>query len=338
MKASDFSAFLTQYLTHYLPVQRNLSSNTVRSYRDTFKLLLIFCRDEKGLNIAKLHMRQLDRRCIEEFMLWLTNSRGVSPSTYNQRLCAIHAFLNFVMTEEPAYMEQCIQILKIPSMVSPTPPAQYLSPNSLKLLLSMPDVSTKQGLRHLVLLTVLYDTAARVSELVDIRIRDVRLDFPAVITLHGKGRKVRTIPIMKQTAELLREYLTENRIDTKHNPDMPLFWNSRHNKMTRSGVTYIVQKYTDAARETSLDIPLKISPHIFRHTKAMHLVQANVNPIYIKDYLGHADISTTEVYARADNEAKRAVLEQATAHLDLPTSSNWEQDSELIEWLSSLGR
>ena len=150
--------------------------------------------------------------------------------------------------------------------------------------------------------------------------------------------KVRTIPIMKQTAELLREYLTENRIDTKHNPDMPLFWNSRHNKMTRSGVTYIVQKYTDAARETSLDIPLKISPHIFRHTKAMHLVQANVNPIYIKDYLGHADISTTEVYARADNEAKRAVLEQATAHLDLPTSSNWEQDSELIEWLSSLGR
>ena len=108
--------------------------------------------------------------------------------------------------------------------------------------------------------------------------------------------------------------------------------------MTRSGVTYIVQKYTDAARETSLDIPLKISPHIFRHTKAMHLVQANVNPIYIKDYLGHADISTTEVYARADNEAKRAVLEQATAHLDLPTSSNWEQDFELIEWLSSLGR
>ena len=87
MKASDFSAFLTQYLTHYLPVQRNLSCNTVRSYRDTFKLLLIFCRDEKGLNIAKLHMRQLDRHCIEEFMLWLTNSRGVSPSTYNQRLC-----------------------------------------------------------------------------------------------------------------------------------------------------------------------------------------------------------------------------------------------------------
>lgn len=140
-------------------------------------------------------------------MLWLTNSRGASSSTYNQRLCVIHAFFNYVMTEEPAYMEQCIQILKIPSMVSPAPPAQYLTPNNLKHLLSMPDASTKQGRRHLVLLTVLYDTAARASELVDICIRDVRLDFPAVITLHGKGGKIRTLPIMKQTAELLRGYI-----------------------------------------------------------------------------------------------------------------------------------
>lgn len=100
MKASDFSKFLTQYLTHYLPVQRNLSSNTIRSYRDTFKLLLIFCRDEKGFNIAKLNLSKLDKKCIEDFLLWLTNTRGSSPSTYNQRLCAIHAFFDYVMTEE----------------------------------------------------------------------------------------------------------------------------------------------------------------------------------------------------------------------------------------------
>lgn len=117
MKASDFSRFLTQYLTHYLPVQRNLSSNTIRSYRDTFKLLLIFCRDEKGFNIAKLNLSKLDKKCIEDFLLWLTNTRGSSPSTYNQRLCAIHAFFDYVMTEEPTYMEQCILILKIQSMV-----------------------------------------------------------------------------------------------------------------------------------------------------------------------------------------------------------------------------
>ena len=117
---------------------------------------------------------------------------------------------------------------------------------------------------------------------------------------------------------------------------MPLFWNARRQKLTRSGITYIVQKYADMAKAASPGMPAKISPHVFRHTKAMHLVQANVNPVYIKDYLGHADISTTEVYARADNDAKRDVLEKATEHLGLPKASHWEQDAELIEWLSSL--
>lgn len=282
-------------------------------------------------------LAKLDKKCIEDFLLWLTKTRGSSPATYNQRLCAIHAFFDYVMTEEPAYMEQCILIFNIPSMVSPAPPAQYLTPEKLKHLLSMPDTSTSKGRRHLVLLNVLYDTAARVSELVDICMRDVRLDFPAVITLHGKGGKIRTVPLMKQTAELLRSYLAENHIDVQRNPDMPLFWNGSRHKLTRSGITYIVQKYADMARETDTGMPTKISPHVFRHTKAMHMVQANVNPIFIKDYLGHADISTTEVYARADNEAKRAALEKATAHLDLPKASHWEQDTELIEWLSSLG-
>ena len=110
-----------------------------------------------------------------------------------------------------------------------------------------------------------------------------------------------------------------------------------YRKLTRSGITYIVQKYAAAAQAISTDIPATISPHVFRHTKAMHLVQANVNTIYIKDYLGHADISTTEVYARADNEAKRAALEKASLCLELPCASNWEQDADLIAWLSSLG-
>lgn len=120
-------------------------------------------------------------------------------------------------------------------------------------------------------------------------------------------------------------------------PDMPLFWSGNYRKLTRSGITYIVQKYAAAAQAISTDIPATISPHVFRHTKAMHLVQANVNTIYIKDYLGHADISTTEVYARADNEAKRAALEKASLCLELPCASNWEQDADLIAWLSSLG-
>lgn len=200
-----------------------------------------------------------------------------------------------------------------------------------------PDITTPKGRRHLVLLTVLYDTAARVSELADIRMRDVRLDSPAAITLHGKGGKVRTVPLMKQTVELLQSYFTENGITPQKSPDMPLFWSGNYRKLTRSGITYIVQKYAAAAQAISTDIPATISPHVFRHTKAMHLVQANVNTVYIKDYLGHADISTTEIYARADNEAKHAALEKASLCLELPCASNWEQDADLIAWLSSLG-
>ena len=338
MKQSDLSLFLTRYLTHYLPVQRNLSGNTIRSYRDTFKLLLTFCRDMKGYDIAKLNIAKLNKKCIEEFLLWLTDARNASPSSYNQRLCAIHTFFSYVMAEAPEFMEHCVQILKIPSMTAPAPTAQYLTAENLKLILSMPDTSMPKGRRHLTLLTVLYDTAARVSELTDICVRDVRLDYPPVITLHGKGGKIRSVPIMKQTAELLKEYFTENRIHPRIHADMPLFHNSHRIKLTRSGITYIVQKYVDMASTQAMDIPVKVSPHIFRHTKAMHLVQANINPVYIKDYLGHADISTTQIYARADNEAKRAALEKAAEQLNLPKTVPWEQDAELIEWLSSLGR
>jgi len=337
MKRDEFSTLLTRYLAHYLPVQRNLSSNTVRSYRDTFKLLLTFCRDMKGMNISKLTIKQLDKKCIEDFLLWLSTERNASPTTYNQRLYALHAFFDYVMTEEPEYMEHCQRILKISGMETPDKPARYLTVTDLERILSSPDISNKRGRRHLTLLTVLYDTGARVSELVDIRIQDVRLEFPAVITLHGKGGKERTVVIMKQTAALLQSYFAENRIDPKVHFDMPLFWNSHRQKLTRSGITYIVKKYSEEAILENPGVPLKISPHTFRHTKAMHLVQANVNPIYIKDYLGHANLSTTEIYARADNEAKRAVLEKASERFQLPKASDWEHDAELIEWLSSLG-
>lgn len=191
MKSLDFALLLSKYLTQYLPAQRNLSSNTICSYRDTFKLLLIFCRDIQGFNIAKLPMTQLDRKCIEDFILWLRNIRKSSPSTCNQRLCAIHAFFDYVMVEEPQFMEQCIQIHNIPKMVSSAPPAKYLTPDALRCLLATPDITTPKGRRHLVLLTVLYDTAARVSELADIRMRDVRLDSPAAMPVQTTKQNVR---------------------------------------------------------------------------------------------------------------------------------------------------
>jgi site-specific recombinase XerD len=337
MKQSDFGTLLARYLSHYLPVQRNLSVNTIKSYRDTFKQLLKYCRDEKKMKVAKLTVKQLDKRFIEDYLVWLRQARNISPSTYNQRLSAIHAFFDYVMIEEPQYIEHCQKIIKIGVMETPEKPAVYLTASNLQLLLGEPDINSRKGRRHLAILAVLYDTAARVSELTDVKVRDVHLDTPASITLDGKGGKIRTVPLMKQTVTILSEYFTENRINPRLHGDTPLFFNSKRKKLTRSGITYIVQKYASLANNSSSDMPSKVTPHILRHSKAMHMVQANVHTIYIKDYLGHADVSTTEVYARSDNEAKREVFEQASERLKLPQVTGWEQDDELIEWLDSLG-
>ncbi|MDR1536511.1 MAG: site-specific integrase [Clostridiales bacterium] len=337
MKQSDFGTLLTRYLSHHLPVQRNLSVNTIKSYRDTFKQLLKYCRDEKKLKIAKITIKQIDKRFIEDYLIWLRQERKISTSTYNQRLSAIHAFFDYVMVEEPEYIEHCQRIIKIKAMETPEKPAVYLTGSNLQLLLAEPDTNTRKGRRHLAILTVLYDTAARVSELTDVKVRDVRLEAPACITLHGKGDKIRTVPLMKQSVAILTEYLAENRINPRLHGDLPLFWGNNRRKLTRSGITYIVQKYAGQASNSSVDMPLKITPHILRHTKAMHMVQTNVHPIYIKDHLGHADITTTQVYAKAENEVKREVLEQAAGRLELPQVTNWEHDDRLIEWLDSLG-
>lgn len=338
MKQADFAPHLTRYLSHYLPVQRNLSSNTIKSYRDTFKLLLTYCRDVKGFRIDRLSINKLNKKCIEDFLEYLSTNRKYTETTYNQRLCAIHAFFDYLQMDTPEYMAICQDILKIPSKTTPDKPATYLTATNLEHILIAPDASTRKGRRHLTILVVLYDTAARVSELADVKVRDVRLDFPATITFHGKGDKIRSVPLMKQTVALLNDYFKENSINPKFHYDMPLFWGAHRQKLSRSGITYIVNKYTDMARCESTDLPERISPHTFRHTKAMHLVQANVNTVYIKDLLGHANLSTTECYAKADNETKREVLEKAASRYNLPKPSAWEEDAELITWLSNLGK
>lgn len=148
------------------------------------------------------------------------------------------------------------------------------------------------------------------QELVDLRVRDVRLDPPPVLSLTGKGRKTRHVPLMSNTEAVLRQYMTEARLLQNGMQDRPLFCNRQHGKMTREGVAFILDKYVARARAVSSAIPDKVTPHVLRHTKAMHLLQAGVNLIYIRDLLGHVDIATTEVYARADTELKRKALDQ----------------------------
>lgn len=338
-KPTDFSYHLTNYLSAYLPGQRGVSSNTIRSYRDTFSLFLRFCRDQKSINPEKMTMKTFSKELLEEFLIWLEADRGNSIMTRNQRLSAIHAFFKYLQLEAPEHMFLSGQILAIPVKKHPEKNINYLSFEGIKSILSMPDLFTLSGRRDLTMLSLLYDTGARVSEITDIVVCDVRLDEPATIRLTGKGKKTRIVPLMHRVSDLLRRYITEQDLNALHKRDYPLFSNRMNQKLTRAGITYILDKYVKKARESSPElIPKTVSPHCFRHSKAVHLLQAGVNLIYIRDLLGHCDLKTTEIYAKIDPKMKREALENAYQNPNPNQPPVWIQDKSLMTWLSSLGR
>ena len=336
MKPTDFAKYLTEFLSVYLPSQRNVSKNTVYSYRDTFKLLIRYCGETHNMPAERITLSLLSNELILGFLQWLETDRKCSISTRNQRLAALRSFFRFLQGQEPAGLYQFQKVMAIPLKKTRKTTVEYLTPEAVKLLLEQPDKQTAKGRRDLTLLSVLYDTGARVQEMIDIKVGDLTLDGPAVIVLHGKGHKIRRVPITKPTASLLQAYLTENNLDKPWKDQQPLFSNRQHHQLTREGVAYILAKYVEAARKSSTIVPPKVKPHGLRHSKAMHLLQAGVNLIYIRDFLGHVDVKTTEIYARADTETKRNAIENAYPDLIDSNLPDWNKDQELLTWLSGL--
>ena len=336
MKPTDFAKYLTEFLSVYLPTQKNVSKNTICSYRDTFKLLISFCQEKNGIQVEQITLNIFSSKFITDFLEWLETNRKCSIATRNQRLAAIHSFFRYVQTEEPAGIFNFQKITSIPIKKGKKPVIEHLTPEAIKLLLEQPDKHTKKGRRDLTLISVLYDTGARVQELIDIKVCDITLQTPAIITLTGKGNKTRRVPIMKNTASLLQNYILENKLDKPWKNEHLLFINNQHHKLTKEGVAYIVSKYVESARKTSTIVPSKVKIHMLRHTKAMHLLQAGVNLIYIRDFLGHVDLKTTEIYARTDTETKRKAIENVYPDLIDSNLPDWSKDHALLSWLSEL--
>lgn len=189
---------------------------------------------------------------------------------------------------------------------------------------------------NLTLLSTLCDTGYRVQELIELRVRDLILGTAPVLILTGKGNKRRKVPLMKNTLSLLERYISENNLDKAWKSDYLLFQNKQHRKLTKEGVAYIISQYVSQARKESCIVPEKVTPHMFRHSKAVHLLRAGVSLIYIRDLLGHEHIKTTEVYAKCDPELKRQALENAYPDLVDCNLPDWNKDAELISWLSKL--
>jgi integrase/recombinase XerD len=241
----------------------------------------------------------------------------------------------WMQTEDPARMACWQDITAIPAKKQDHPAIRHLTVDQTRRLLAAPDRTARQGRRDATLLATLYDTGARVSELAGLTVRDIRLQRPAIASLTGKGRKTRHVPLDGGTVTLLAAYLKEQRLDEPGHDDHPVFYGQHRARLSRGGIAWIIRKY-QAQTNDPLLAAASISPHILRHSKAMHLYEAGVPLPYIRDILGHVDLSTTEIYARASTEAKRKALE--AAYQDIVTSDlpEWNQDAGLLDWLTNL--
>lgn len=330
MLTKDFPFYLTNFFNDFLPNHKNASKNTIALYKDCFVLFLEFCKNYKNINIDKISFDDISRNLILEFLSWLENSRHSSIQTRNQRLAAWKSFCKFVQFEAPQFFELCAEIRNIEPKKHTKNNVDYLSKDAIKILLNQPDSNKKNELRDLALLSLLYDSGARVQELIDLQVCNLSLNTQAKITITGKGNKTRCVPLNKPVSRILKLYISTFKL----NENDILFANKYGEKFTQKGITYIIDKYVKRAKlEYSNYFNCKISAHTFRHSKAMHILEAGVNLIYIRDFLGHESVITTEIYAKANPEIRRKQIEEASVNVISKSKFSNSQKNELLHFL-----
>ena len=338
---TDFAKHLSKFLSEHLPFERNMSPNTIAAYRDTFVQFIVYMKNVQNIKVERLTLDKITRSRVLDFLSWVQNERNCSIATRNHRLASIHSFISYLQYEEINHLHEWQKIRSIKALKAEKKGINYLTTDGIKLLLDQPDHSTGNGRRNLALLALMYDTGARVQEIIDLTPESLKIESqPYTIRIFGKGRKSRVVPLMKEQIILLKRYMDENHLFEQYKLKHPLFFNSRNEKLSRSGVTYILKTYVNMARQVNPGLmPDNISCHSMRHSKAMHLLHSGVNLVYIRDLLGHVSIQTTEVYARADSKQKREALEKAYEKLAPKTSQReWEKNQNLLSWLKGLQR
>lgn len=311
-KPTDLGRDLVRFFEDYLPVQRGVSPHTIHSYRDALLLLLQFVARDSKRAIERLEIADLTPERITRFLSFLETERKNGIATRNARLGAIHVFARFMASHHPEQLGSLQRIIGLPfKRGAQEAPIEYLERNEVEAVLNSIDRTTIAGRRDYALFAVMFNTGARVQEVLNLRRRDVRLDAPCQIRLHGKGSKVRLCPIWPATARLLRELMQEGRSVEPEPADAVVFTNARGRQLTRFGVRYLLRKYVVAAASTVTTLRDKrIHPHSVRHSTAVALLKAGVDFATISQWLGHASLNTTMRYARADVDLKRQALAQ----------------------------
>lgn len=327
--------FIKRFFSHYLPVQKGLSVNTILAYRDAVKLLLCHTADTIKIAVDQLAVENITESTVLGFLDHLEQNRGCSTTTRNARLAAIRSLFEYIARQEPALLVHCAQIRAIPLKRAEHKTVDYLDEKQMQAVLNAVDVNSRTGVRDKALLMLLYNTGSRASEIVALELDDLRLDDSAQIRLLGKGRKERSCPLWPETVIALKSYLLQR---APKEPDTRrVFLNANGAAITRFGIRYITRKYGAQAQVKQPNVTAKrVNPHTIRHTSAMHLLRAGNDINMVSYWLGHVDINTTHIYVEIDMEMKQKMIAKAGAP-DVDNKAPWQQP-HVLHWLNQLNK
>jgi site-specific recombinase XerD len=334
----NFYEMLHNYITVYLAVYRNSSPKTIKAYKQTLKKFRIYIQDNKGIRFTVMDFTHFSKNNIYDFLVYLRDEKKNAASTLNQRLSAIKSFLKYCAEEDISLSSFYLDVSKIHKFKGEKNiTVEYLTQPQLKLLFSIPDVKLKIARRNRFIMILLYESGARIEELVNIRINDLINGETTLLRLLGKGGKVRFIPLLDTTVAHLDAYLHE--FHPNPNNDNYLFYtihNHAQTKMTSGTIDYLLKKYADTAAESDILFPVNLHAHMLRHSIAMAMYKKGIPLSYIKDFLGHSDISSTSIYAYSDRETIVEALESVeheTARIDSKPGKKWKsQEAELLAY------
>jgi len=327
----SLAVLLESFFTQRLMKQREASSHTIGSYRDTFRLLLQFAQQRLGKAPSRLALAEIDASLIVAFLEEMEKSRGISPRSRNLRLTAIRSFFQYAALEAPAQSAQIQRVLAIPGKRHTRRLVHFLTRLEVEALLGAPDQCLWSGRRDHALLLVAVQTGLRLSELTGLQRQDLTLSTGAHLRVVGKGRKERCVPLTKQTVAVLHAWLRE---PTRGKTEM-LFPNARGSRLSADGVQYLLAKHTAVARQACPSLQQKhVTPHVLRHTTAMELLQAGVDRAVIALWLGHESVETTQIYLEANLAMKEEILAKTTPPEGKP--GRYHPDDHLLAFLRSL--
>lgn len=348
MKPSDeavvFYEFLNRYLNNYLPLQRVCSMHTVESYRQTMQMFRDYCREHRHMDPDCISFSFMTKETVNGFLRWLLDARMNSGRTANQRLAAIKSFLSYCREEDIALTHTYLDICRIrPFKIPQKTYVDYLSESQLKLLFSIPDTKTVKGRRDVTMMIILYESGARVQELLNLRLCDIIWNKKSNVQLRitGKGNKTRLVPLLGNTAVYLRQYIGE--FHKKAYPEDHLFF-TRHRdgnrQMAQGTVDAFLKSYAEVAHGTDSLFPKDLHAHMLRHSIAMTMYGKGIPLSYIRDFLGHASIESSSVYAYANSEMISKALERSarpvTAILKSSSKKEWKEDEKTLAALCGL--